>query len=159
MCWTSWKKCLSVKSYVLINYWKLKLNLPFFFSLSTAPERAHWVTSQAARLSPRPPWEEKEEGEPWGSRTLTQGQKVDRPEGQAVPQAETRREDPDEEDVSTNTHNDTRSKSTIKTNKFQLVHLQHQDARTEEDQAEERRQDAGGSGACVPAGQRGTVPR
>lgn len=65
-----------------------------------APERAHWVTPEAAWLPPGPPWKEKEEGEPWGPWAVSQSQKDDRLEGQTVPQTETFREDPDEEDVS-----------------------------------------------------------
>lgn len=76
-----------------------ELNCMFVFSF-VASERAHWVTPQAARLPPGPPWKEKEEGEPWGPWAVPQSQEADRAEGQTVPQTETCREDPDEEDVS-----------------------------------------------------------
>lgn len=129
-----------------------------------ASERAHWVTSQAPWLPPGPPWKEKEEGEPWGPRALPQSQKDDRLEGQTVPQTETCWEDPDEEDVSMRGSENTENGFVLfflavlsEPYNFWLVSLQHQNARTEEDQAEERWQDPRGSSASLPAGQRGTV--
>ncbi len=68
--------------------------------LCTAAERAHRVTPQASWLPSGPPREEEEEGEPWGARAIAQSPKDDRPQSQTLPQAETRWEDPDEEDVS-----------------------------------------------------------
>lgn len=105
---------MSEETYSIRVLWCIENEKIICYFSSAAPERAHWVTSQAARLSPWPPWKEKEEGEPWGSRALAQGQEVDRSEGQVVPQAETRGEDPDEEDVSTKTHNYSPSNSTKK---------------------------------------------
>lgn len=66
-----------------------------------ASERAHWVASQASWLPPWSPWKEEEEGEPWGSWAVLQSQEADWSKGQIVPQTETCREDPNEEDVST----------------------------------------------------------
>lgn len=80
---------------------RIEIKCYFFLSLLfLASERAHWVAPQAAWIPPGPPWEEEEEGEPWGSWALSQSQEDDRLEGQTLPQTETCRKDPDEENVS-----------------------------------------------------------
>ncbi len=118
----SWRKANAVSSVMIITGAVLYLGKQWFINvfvltviwvsscvrtsckmilcLCTAAERAHRVTPQASWLPSGPPREEEEEGEPWGARAIAQSPKDDRPQSQTLPQAETRWEDPDEEDVS-----------------------------------------------------------